>query len=81
MILLKQVTSEKIVKMMERENKLLFSTDRKSTKDEIKKEFESMFSVKVEKINTFLRGNKKYAYIKLDKSSQAIDIATKLGLI
>lgn len=81
MMMLKPVTSEKIVRMMEKENKLLFTTDRRYNKDEIKKEFEEMFNVKVAKINTFLRGNKKYAYIKLDKSSQAIDIATKLGLL
>lgn len=80
-MILKPITSEKIVKMMVKENKLLFSTDRKSTKNEIKKEFETTFNVKVEKINTLLRGNKKYVYIKLDKSVKVDDIATKLGLL
>lgn len=80
-MIIKPVTSEKIVKIMEKENKLLFSTDRRYNKDDIKKEFESVFNVKVDKINTFLRGNRKYAYIKLNKSANALDIATKLGLL
>ncbi len=45
------------------------------------KEIEELFKVKVEKVKTLIRGNKKYAYVKLDKKNPAIDVATKLGMI
>ena len=75
------VTSEKAVKLIELDNTLIFKVDLRKGKDEIKTEFEKIFSVKVEKVRTFIRQNKKFAYIKLIKSNPAIDIATKLGMI
>lgn len=78
---LRPVTSEKAVKMIDLDNTLSFETERRATKDEIKKEVESIFSVKVEKVRTLLKGNKKYAFVRLNKSSLAADIATKLGMI
>ena len=78
---LKPVVTEKAVMMIEAQNVLTFRTDRNKTKDEIKKEIENTFKVKIEKIRTLIKGNKKYAYIKLKKEFPAIDIATKLGLI
>ena len=78
---LKPITTEKAVMMIEKDNLLTFVTDSKTNKTEIKKEVEEMFSVKVEKVRTLLKGNKKYAYIKLKKEFLAIDVATKLGLM
>lgn len=78
---LKPITSEKAVKMIELDNTILFETPRRMRKPEIKKEIERIFSVKVEKIRTHIKGNKKYAYVKLNKEFPAIDIATKLGMI
>ena len=78
---LKPITTEKAVIMIERENLLTFSTALKSTKEEIKKEVEDLLDVKVEKIRTFTRNNKKYAYVKLKKEFLALDVATKLGLM
>ena len=80
-MMLKPISSEKAVKMIELDNTILFETDRRSTKEEIKKEIENIFSVKVEKIRTHIVLNKKYAYVRLNKSNPAIDIATKLGMI
>jgi large subunit ribosomal protein L23 len=80
-MILKPVTSEKAVKMIDLDNTLLFETDRKERKESIKKEVEKLFSVKVEKIRTSVRSNKKYAYVKLSKQNPAIDIATKIGMI
>ncbi|OGJ21379.1 50S ribosomal protein L23 [Candidatus Pacearchaeota archaeon RBG_13_36_9] len=79
--MLKPVTSEKAVRMIEADNTLLFEAEREAKKPEIKKEIEDIFKVKVEKVKTFIRGNKKYAYVKLDKKNPAIDVATKLGMI
>lgn len=80
-MLLKPVTSEKAVKMIEIDNTLLFSLEMDASKTEIKKEVESVFSVKVEKVRTHVKGNRKYAYVKLNRANPAIDVATKLGMI
>jgi len=80
-MILKPVTSEKAVKMIDVDNTMLFEVERNARKDTIKKEVESVFGVKVEKIRTMINGNKKYAYVKLNKSNLAADIATKIGMI
>jgi len=80
-MILKPITSEKAVKLIDIDNTLLFETSRQNRKEEIKKEIEIVFSVKVEKIRTLIRNNKKYVYAKLNKDFPAIDIATKLGMI
>ncbi len=78
---IKPIVTEKAVMMIEAQNVLTFETDRNKTKAEIKKEVEEMFGVKAEKVRTLVKGNKKYAYIKLKKEFPAIDVATKLGLM
>ena len=78
---MKPVITEKAVMLIERENVLTFQLEKQMTKDEIKKEIEEIFDVKVEKIRTLIRGNKKLAYVKLKKEFPAIDLATKLELI
>ena len=80
-MILNPVTSEKAVKMIDLDNTLIFETERRATKTEIKKEVESIFSVKVQAVRTSITGNKKYAYVKLNKANPAIDVATKLGMI
>lgn len=77
----KPITSEKAVKLIELDNTLLFEFPRQYKKSEIKSEIEKIFSVKVDKVRTLIRANKKYAYVKLNKSNPAIDVATKLGMI
>ncbi|MFH1500704.1 MAG: 50S ribosomal protein L23 [archaeon] len=80
-MILKPITTEKAVKLIELENTLIFTVERKSKKAEIKKQVEDAFKVKVKSVNTLVRGNKKNAYVTLDKKNPAIDIATKLGMI
>jgi large subunit ribosomal protein L23 len=79
--MIKPITTEKVIKMLEVENTLAFEIDRQMKKEELKKEVESLFKVKVENIRTLIRRNKKLAYVRLDKKNPAIDIATKLGMI
>ncbi len=81
MKLTKPVTTEKAVRLIELDNTLVFETDRKEGKKEIKKEIETLFKVKVDSVNTLVKGNKKFAYVKLNKKNPAIDVATKLGMI
>ena len=75
------VVTEKAIMMVESQNILTFKVDKKKTKKEIKEEFEKTFNLKVEKLRTLIRANKKYVYIKLKKEFPAIDLATKLGLM
>ncbi len=78
---MKPIVTEKAVMMIERENVLTFEIERRKTKTEIQKEIAEMFGVKIEKTRTFIKNGKKYAYVKLNEKSPAIDVATKLGLI
>lgn len=78
---MKPVITEKAVMLIERENVLTFQLEKNMTKEQIKKEIEEIFDVKVEKIRTLIRDNKKLAYVKLKKEFPAIDLATKLELI
>lgn len=81
MIIQYPLRTEKAIKLIEIENTIIFIVDRRANKSEIKKQMEKDFNVKVAKVNTEIRANKKIAYIKLKQESPAIDIATKLGLI
>ena len=78
---LKPVTTEKAVMLIELQNTLTFETEKNNSKDDIKKEIEELFEVKVDGVRTLVRKNKKYAYAKLNKKNPAIDVATKLGLM
>jgi len=78
---LKPIATEKAIMKIETENILAFLVDQKITKDEIKKEIEDLFKVKVDKIRTHIRNNRKIVYVKLNKKYLAIDLATKLGLM
>ena len=78
---LKPIATEKAIMMIEKGNLILFETEKERTKPEIAKEIEVIFDVKIEKIRTLVRKNKKYAYVKLKKEFPAIDIATKLGMM
>jgi large subunit ribosomal protein L23 len=74
--------TEKSISLVEKENKLVFIVDRRFDKEDIKKAFEEVFKVKVDKINTMItREGKKKAFIKLKKEFSAADVAVKLGMI
>jgi len=76
------LSTEKAVRLMESENKLLFVVDKKAKKQEIKKAIEEMFKVKVVKVNTFVNNKgQRRAYVKFSPEHPAIDIATQLGLM
>ena len=79
--MLKPVTSEKAVRLIELNNTLVFEAYRRESKTKIKKEIEEEFKVKVENINSLIRKNKKYVYVRLNAKNPAIDVATKLGMI
>ncbi|MFX0050944.1 MAG: 50S ribosomal protein L23 [Candidatus Hermodarchaeota archaeon] len=64
------------------ENALVFIVDRRATKHEIKHAFETLYKVKVIKVNTLITPlGKKKAFIKLSSDYNALDLATEVGII
>ena len=82
MIIKYPLSTEKSIRLMESENKLVFIVDKKAKKKEIKEEIEKTYRVKIIDVKTFIdiKGRKK-AYIKFSDETPAIDIATQLGLM
>ncbi|MEM4326501.1 MAG: 50S ribosomal protein L23 [Candidatus Pacearchaeota archaeon] len=78
---LKPISTEKAIMIIETKNTLVFETEKERKKEEIKKEIETLFGVKIEKMGTLIHKNKKRVYVRLKKEYPAIDVATKLGLI
>ncbi len=82
MIVSHPLSTEKSIRMMESENKLIFVVERKASKQEIKSELEKIFSAKILKIRTLIDKNgKKRAYITFSSETPALDIATKMGMM
>lgn len=76
------LSTEKSIRLMESENKLIFVVERNAKDKEIKKAIEELFNVKVVKVNSFVNTEgEKRAYIKFSDETPAIDVATKLGLM
>ena len=76
------LATEKADRAIEAENTLIFAVHRDSTKRQIKWAIEKEYKVKVNSVRTLndMKGTKK-AYVKLDPSTLAIDVTSKLGLI
>lgn len=76
------LATEKSIRLMESENKLVFVVGINANKLEISKAIEDEFNVKVDKVRTLIdtKGRKK-AYITFSPETPAIDVATKLGLM
>lgn len=80
-IILAPIATEATFRLTEEQNKLTFIVNRSANKNLIKEAIEKLFKVKVAKVNTLITiDGKKKAYVKLDDSSSALDIATDFGL-
>ena len=76
------LSTEKSLRLMESDNKLIFAVELDSKKDEIKNAVEVLFKAKVVKVNTFITpAGEKRAYVKFGADTPAIDVATSLGLM
>ncbi len=75
------LSTEKSIRLMESQNKLIFVVDIDADKDVIKKAVEEMFKVSVDDVKTFVRKGEKRAYVRFSEKNPAIDIATQLGLM
>jgi large subunit ribosomal protein L23 len=74
--------SEKAVRMIESENKLIFAVSDDSTKTDVKRAVETLYEVKVVKVNIerTIHGEKR-AYVRLAPEFSAEELATKLGMV
>lgn len=76
------VSTERTIRLMESQNKLVFICDRRAKKPEIKKALEELFKMKIRKVNTFItRDGDKKAFVTLAKETPAMDVATQLGML
>ncbi|KJE49468.1 MULTISPECIES: 50S ribosomal protein L23 [Acidiplasma] len=74
------IITEKTTLMMEKENKLTFLVDRRGKKDQIKKEVEERFNVKVKSINIMITKKGKKAIVKLTDDFSAEEIGGRIGI-
>jgi len=76
------LSTEKNIRQIESDNKLVFSVYPDATKADVKKAVEGLYNVKVVKINidNSFTGVKK-AYVKLSPENLASDLSADLGLI
>lgn len=74
--------TEKAVRIVEAQNKLVFIVGKKAKKPEIRNAVESLFESKVSKVTTMIdqKGRKK-AFIKFSEAGAAGNIAVRLGII
>ncbi|MBW2986583.1 50S ribosomal protein L23 [Candidatus Woesearchaeota archaeon] len=75
------LATEKSIRLMEAENKLIFVVHDRANRTDVKKAIEEVFKVKVAKVNIYTMKGKKRAYVKFAKEFPAIDLATNLGLM
>ena len=82
MIIKSPYITEKVTGMIDSDNTLEFLVDMKSTKPEIKKALEELYSIDVLTVRTMItsRGKKK-AIVTLAKDGGANELATRLGLL
>ncbi|MBU0460154.1 MAG: 50S ribosomal protein L23 [Nanoarchaeota archaeon] len=76
------LSTEKSIRQIEFDNKLVFCVHPRATKKDVKKAVEQLFKVKVQKVNVqnSFKGVKK-AYVRLGPESLASDVSADLGLI
>ena len=82
MIIKHPVSTEKAIRLIESENKLVFVVDVRANKTEIKAEVERLFNAKVDRVTTNITpAAEKRAIVRFNNETPAIDVATKLGLM
>ena len=74
--------TEKAMDQVDEENKLVIMVEQNSDKKQIEDAVETLFDVTVKKVNTTITPQaKKKAFVQLADSDDAMDIATKMGMM
>lgn len=79
-ILLHPYVTEKTLNLMENHNALMFIVKEGSSKPQIKRAFEDLFEVKVDRVNIKHTRFGKQAIIKLAEGYSAEDIGMRIGI-
>ncbi|KAF9651650.1 60S ribosomal protein L23a [Thelephora ganbajun] len=81
-VIISPLNTESAMKKIEEDNTLVFITDIKANKRQIKDAVKKLYDVQAAKINTLIRpdGTKK-AYVRLMPDHDALDVANKIGFI
>lgn len=80
-IIIHPKVTEKVVRLIEEENKLAFVVAPEANKKEIKEAVETLFDVEVEGVNTQITPRaEKRAFVKLSPEYNADEIAARLGV-
>lgn len=76
------LTTESAMKMIENDNTIVFIVDVRANKPKIKAAVQKTYEIQAAKINTLVRpdGLKK-AYVRLTSDNDALDVASKIGII
>jgi len=81
-VIISPLNTESAMKKIEENNTLVFITDLKANKRQIKDAVKKLYDVQAAKVNTLIRpdGTKK-AYVRLTPDHDALDVANKIGFI
>lgn len=81
-VILYPQATEKAVRLIESENKLIFIVDKNASKPDVKKAVETLFEVRVKNVTIEITPDgRKRAYVRLAPEFMADEIASKLGMI
>src|SRR3989344_8351348 len=74
--------TEKAIRFIEAQNRLVFELHRKAGRQEIKKAVESAFQSRISGVNVMIdQKGRKRAFVKFEKPGEAGEIAIRLGII
>ncbi len=80
-IIIRMTITERASESVEKDNRLTFIVNRRATKGQIREAIETLYEVKVIKVNTLITPDgRKKAMVKLSAEDNAADLAVKLGL-
>lgn len=80
-IILKPYVTEKTFAMVENESKICFIVDNSATKPEILEAVNELYKQKGVRVNTARTVYGKKAFVQMESTEKARDLATKIGMI
>ncbi len=80
-IILKPYVTEKTFAMVENESKICFFVDNSATKPEILEAVNELYKQKGVRVNTARTVYGKKAFVQMESTEKARDLATKIGMI
>ncbi len=74
--------TEKAIRFIEPQNRLVFVVDRKARKNDVRKAVQAAFQSKVSNVNVLIdQKGRKRAFVTFEKPGEAGEIAIRLGII